>query len=145
MSFSIPPVQPAQLSARDSIEIVESVGRPSSGSQVSISGPEPDAVSSLVEIPEAEFQAISQRTSHITAPIYTWSGALEKKFGHLAARVAAKKASPDEQRELKALQVSRRRLYLARAGDEVLRDFEKRERTAALIKALKRYVEFTSN
>lgn len=143
-SLSVPPVLPGQLS-KPSVEIVQSAAHPSFTTPLSISGAEPLAISPRMKILENGAQSVSQETTQITAPIYRWSAALERRFGRLTARVAAEVATPAENDEFRKLRTTRRRVYLARSGAEVLLDFEKRQRTAALVQALQKYVEITSH
>lgn len=74
-----------------------------------------------------------------------WTTALENKFANLAARIATNSATDEDRKTFSNLQASRRRLHLTRAGGDVLRDFEERQRTAALVEALQKYVELTSH
>ena len=143
-SISLQPVKPTPLST-GSVEIVESVGRASLTRSFSISETEPLTISQRLEIPENEAQSVSQETTQIKAPIYRWSAVLERKFGRLTARVAAEVATPAENDEFTKLRTARQRVYLARSGAQVLLDFEKRQRTAALVRALQKYVEITSH
>ena len=143
-SISLPPVLPTQLSTR-SVEIVESVTRKSFTTPLSIWETEPLAISPRLEIPENGAQSVSQETTQISAPIYQWSAALERRFGRLTARVAAEVASPAEKNEFAKLRTARRQVYLVRSGAQVLLDFEKRQRTAALVQALQKYVEIASH
>jgi len=109
--------------------------------RTTVSGQATDAVSLLSQISETARQAYSKEATKIPMPIGQWSAPLEQKFAHLAALVASGRASVNETGEFLKLQNARRRTYLARSGAEVLRDFEQRERTAALIAALRKYVE----
>jgi hypothetical protein len=139
-SVAIQALRPEQ-SARTSVEIVEMSERASLGMRTTISGQSTDAISLLSQISETAHQAYSKEAIKIPMPIGRWSSPLEKRFAHLAALMASGRASGDEKGEFLKLQNTRRRTHLARSGTEVLRDFEQRERTAALVAALRKYVE----
>ncbi len=146
-ALAVEPAHPNQ-SDRRPVEIVESGRASSAGITLSVPGAcEPQDVAFLVEMPDHLDQSFSrtENTVEIKAPIIRWTSALEQKFARYAARLAAGIATEEEVKTLTDLQNTRDRLYLARSGADVLRDFEERQRTAALVQALRRYVEFTAH
>jgi hypothetical protein len=150
-ALALQPAHPNQ-SARSPVEIRETGrSRGTSGGVVSVpAAPEEQEISFLVNVPApsgepGESYSFDQNAIVIKAPLAQWTRALEQKFAHYAARIAAGIATQEETKEFAELQTTRERIYLARSGAEVLRDFEERQRTAALIRALQRYVEFTAH
>lgn len=146
MSVVIHPAQSSQSSSVESVEVVASGSRSSLAEHLAISAG--NALSNVAfsgEVPPNAYQASSFTKSEIVAVDSRWSAALEHRFAHLAARIAANTATDAERDEFRNLQSTRRRVYLARGGAAILRDFEERQRTAALIDALKKYVEFAPN
>lgn len=149
MPVAVPPMQQAQLSARRQVEVREAPGRTSLGKHLFISGATHFArTSQSLEGITSEISTLqpadSNGKTNLLVPILRWSAALEETFAHAAARMAAGNVTNDERAEFASLQNSRRRVYLARPGKDVLRDFEERQRTADLVSALKRYVDLAS-
>src|SRR5438552_1632209 len=131
--FSAPPV----------IETAETIGAVKSTKlQTSIPAQESRDISLQAKVVGTLSEAYSRERTKITATLDRWSSALEHRFARLAARIAAGTASAEQKKQFAKLQDDRRRTLLARSGQEVLRDFEERQRTFDLIQALKRYVEF---
>lgn len=150
MSFAVAAIQQQQLSARRYVEVREAPGRTSLGAHLSISGVTLHAQSEQsVEGAASESSSLRDSDSYgpktiLSAPILYWSASLERRFAHAAARIATGKATKEERGKFAELQNSRRRVHLARPGKDVLHDFEERQRTADLVRALQRYVEFAS-
>jgi hypothetical protein len=138
--IAVQPLQRGQF-VRSSIEIVETVGRMTHVAETTVNGQKTDEVSLVSPVSGSAPQAFSQLAIKVPTQISQWSAALEQRFARLAARVATESASVNEQREFSSLQNARRQTHLARSGAEVLRDFEQRQRTAALVAALRKYVE----
>lgn len=146
MPLLVPPVEQAQFSARRAIEVAESAGTQSLIDHLSLPNIETETTALAdIDVPKASTEGSSTALTEILAPISKWSLSLEHKFAHLAARIATETASAQEKKDFSALQSERRRLHLARPGTAVLHDFEERKRTAELVEALKRYVEFASH
>ena len=71
-----------------------------------------------------------------------WTRDDDHRFSGLAMRSALKKASPDELAELKRLQDLRRRTKCSSTLDEVLFQYERRQREMMLLNELTDYVQF---
>lgn len=143
--LTVTPMPQGQVTGRRRrVEIHQSSGRASLGTHLAATGlirSAPIAVGPAGPAPQVTpiSMADSNGTASWSTPILRWSEALERRFAHVAARIAASKATETERKEFAALQDARRRVRLARPGIEVLRDFEERQRTADLVEALQRY------
>src|SRR5437763_1332269 len=100
MSVLIQPIQSGQFSAQSTVEVAQAAGRATLGQHLSLprNGLTSEVAFStdlLDHVPHAS----SEPNSEVAAPLSRWSGALERRFAHLAARIATKTATNDEQRE----------------------------------------------
>lgn len=75
-------------------------------------------------------------------PDLEWTDGHERRFGILAGREAVGRLTVEEQGELERLSRLRRGMKNPRAGEELLWEYEQRELTRNLIKALDQYVSF---
>jgi hypothetical protein len=75
-------------------------------------------------------------------PEVEWKPEHEQAFADLAGREALGLLSKPEAKELARLVGLRRGVKNPRSGDELVREYEQRELTRDLIKALDRYVKF---
>lgn len=75
-------------------------------------------------------------------PDLEWTKAHEHRFALLAGKEAASELTPHEELELERLAALRRRLRNPRLGEELVWEYEQRELTHDLIRALDRYVSF---
>lgn len=141
MAIALQALPPGHASARTAIEIIETIERKSTGTETPVTAQKIEDLSSLVGISGTTHEAYSQEKTEVPALVDHWSAALENRFARLAALVATERASGDQKKEFAKLESIRRRTYLVRSGAEVLRDFEQRQLTAALIAALRKYVE----
>jgi hypothetical protein len=71
-----------------------------------------------------------------------WTEAEQKRFQELAVAEAVGSLKAEEVLELEQLTILRRAFHKPRTGDEVLWEFEQRQRTRELLETLRRYVEF---
>ena len=69
-----------------------------------------------------------------------WTIQNQRRFIRLVKGNALGSLSPDEQRELKKLQVARRAYCYPRTSEEIIWEHNRREATSGLVKALSRYV-----
>ena len=71
-----------------------------------------------------------------------WSKTQERSFSRMAAKIATRKATSEEQNKFKELQPLRRRTRNALTSEEILFDFKRRQLEGHLIASLHKYVEF---
>lgn len=151
MQFSVPIAEARQFSLpRRAVELRAGGAMASLAAHLSVSEGSVEAQTDLSFLDQMDQSTTGTFTENATADAFTlqatishWSQALENQFAHLAARIASDTATADDRKKLEQLQRSRQQTYLARHGDQVLRDFERRQRTAELVRALQRYVEIT--
>ncbi len=72
--------------------------------------------------------------------LHDWTIQNQRRFIRLVKGNALERLSPDEQRELKMLQVARRAYSHPRTSEEIIWEHKRREATSGLVKALSRYV-----
>jgi len=75
-------------------------------------------------------------------PDLEWTGSDEQRFALLAGKEAIAELDVKEKSELEHLSALRRGIKHPRLGEELVWEYEQRELTRDLIKALNRYVSF---
>jgi len=116
-------------------------GHSSSGPWLVI--PKGDASQPLTEVrPLPEGDACGTDPEPIGLPPLEWSSALEQEFKTLAEKEALGKLNPKEEASLGQLSDLRRSLKTPRSGEELVWEFEARQLTNEMIRALNRYVNF---
>ena len=91
---------------------------------------------------EGEPAEVSNPILNITVPDLEWTTEHERTFALLAGREALGTLSEGQRQELERLAQLRRGMKNPRLGQELVMEYEQRELTRNLIKALDRYVSF---
>jgi hypothetical protein len=91
---------------------------------------------------EEELGGVSSAGWSIELPDLEWTADHERGFAVLAGREAVGDLSRADKRELERLAQMRRGMKNPRPGEELVQEYEQRELTRDLIKALDRYVRF---
>lgn len=101
---------------------------------------DPDPVAEWTNL--GDKSEISVSTLRLPLPDVEWTPEREKRFLELAGREATGQLLPQDTVELERLSQLRRGMKHPRHGEELLWEYEQRERTRDLISALSRYVTF---
>ena len=102
----------------------------------------------IVSNPLAEWLAIGPNVEAMASclelriPDFQWSSEREQRFAQLVEREAVAELTTEEELELEHLSILRRGTKNPRLGEELVWEYEQREVTRDLIKALDRYVSF---